>query len=139
MPRLKILMSEGGIGWIPYMIERCEHIVRDHVYRRRGAAKYDPSVVQNERFAGTEDAKRFPMTPTELFRRHIYGCFIDDEYGCRHLEEIGLDNVLMETDYPHGDGTFPEFAGECPAADRRPAGGGAVQIDAGECPRPVRS
>jgi predicted TIM-barrel fold metal-dependent hydrolase len=107
MPRLKILMSEGGIGWIPYMIERCEHIVRDHVYRRRGAAKYDPSVVRNEGFAGTEDAKRFPMTPTELFRRHIYGCFIDDEYGCRHLEEIGLDNVLMETDYPHGDGTFP--------------------------------
>jgi hypothetical protein len=45
--------------------------------------------------------------PRELFRDHVFGCFIDDRFGARHLEEIGWDNVMMETDYPHGDGTFP--------------------------------
>jgi predicted TIM-barrel fold metal-dependent hydrolase len=45
--------------------------------------------------------------PTAVFRKHIYGCFIDDSFGTRNLEWIGIDNVMMETDYPHGDGSFP--------------------------------
>jgi hypothetical protein len=45
--------------------------------------------------------------PRQLFRDHVFGCFIDDRFGARHLDEIGWDNVMMETDYPHGDGTFP--------------------------------
>jgi predicted TIM-barrel fold metal-dependent hydrolase len=37
----------------------------------------------------------------------MYGCFIDDEFGSKHLDDIGLDNVMMECDYPHGDSTYP--------------------------------
>ena len=47
------------------------------------------------------------MQPSELFKRHIYGCFFDDPHGVRCLEEVGVDNVTYETDYPHSDSTWP--------------------------------
>jgi hypothetical protein len=48
------------------------------------------------------------VLPSELFRRHVYGCFIDDIHGVRNLDAIGFDNVMIETDYPHVDSTFPD-------------------------------
>jgi predicted TIM-barrel fold metal-dependent hydrolase len=43
----------------------------------------------------------------DTFRQHIYGCFIDDLGGIRNLDAIGVDNVMIETDYPHSDSTWP--------------------------------
>jgi hypothetical protein len=47
----------------------------------------------------------------QVFRDHIYGCFIDDAHGIRSLDEIGEDNVMCETDYPHSDSTWPDSIG----------------------------
>ncbi|NUU25832.1 MAG: amidohydrolase family protein, partial [Streptomycetaceae bacterium] len=41
------------------------------------------------------------------FREHVYGCFIEDTHAMRSLAEIGEDNVMVETDYPHTDSTWP--------------------------------
>jgi predicted TIM-barrel fold metal-dependent hydrolase len=43
----------------------------------------------------------------ETFRNHVYGCFIEDHHGIANLDEIGEDNVMCETDYPHSDSTWP--------------------------------
>ncbi len=43
----------------------------------------------------------------DTFRKHIYGCFIDDLHGIKNLDVIGVDNVMIETDYPHSDSTWP--------------------------------
>jgi predicted TIM-barrel fold metal-dependent hydrolase len=43
----------------------------------------------------------------ELFREHVYGCFIDDHHGIASIDEIGEDNIMCETDYPHTDSTWP--------------------------------
>ena len=43
----------------------------------------------------------------DTFRKHIYGCFIDDLHGVKSLDVIGVDNVMIETDYPHSDSTWP--------------------------------
>lgn len=104
-PNLKLLMSEGGIGWIPYMIERCENIYRTQEWTRTQDFSYDLGSGK-----GRETGRGgFVMdeTPKQLFENHIYGCFIEDYYGSAHLEEIGFDNVLMETDFPHGDSSYP--------------------------------
>ena len=45
--------------------------------------------------------------PRELFREHVYGCFFDDAHGLRNIDDIGVDNVTYETDYPHSDSTWP--------------------------------
>jgi predicted TIM-barrel fold metal-dependent hydrolase len=98
-PNLKICLSEGGIGWIPYILERADYVIEHMPWARRYEA-YDYSGAEHDNL-GPE------QSPAELFRDHIFGCFIDDEIGIKNLDAIGLDNVMIETDYPHGDGTFP--------------------------------
>lgn len=97
---LKICLSEGGIGWMPYFLERAEYVVDSMPW----AAKYDPYDYEHH----LQDGLGPSLRPAELFRRHIYGCFIDDEVGLRNLDDLGVDKVMIETDYPHGDGTFPD-------------------------------
>jgi predicted TIM-barrel fold metal-dependent hydrolase len=126
-PRLKVCLSEGGIGWIPYMIDRSEQVLETMMWARR----FDVAAAVgggSSSLAGDQSGRHLADTlssgqsggvveygewqdrpdPRELFRNHVFGCFIDDRFGARHLEEIGWDNVMMETDYPHGDGTFPD-------------------------------
>jgi predicted TIM-barrel fold metal-dependent hydrolase len=37
----------------------------------------------------------------------VFGCFIDDRHGAASIEEIGVENVMVECDYPHGDSSWP--------------------------------
>jgi predicted TIM-barrel fold metal-dependent hydrolase len=85
-PSLKVALSEGGIGWIPYMLERIDYTWERH--------KYYTGVNQDVR-------------PSELFRRHIWGCFIDDEFGIANRHWIGVDRITWECDYPHSDSNWP--------------------------------
>lgn len=87
-PDLKIALSEGGIGWIPYFLERAD-FVHDH---HRAWTYAD--------FGGKK--------PSEVFREHFLTCFIDDKFGLKNLDDIGEDNVAYECDYPHSDTVWPE-------------------------------
>jgi len=42
-----------------------------------------------------------------LFDRHIYGCFIDDETGIDLRGAIGVERLMLESDYPHSDSSWP--------------------------------
>jgi predicted TIM-barrel fold metal-dependent hydrolase len=88
-PGLKIALSEGGIGWIPYFLERIDY-VHDHHHRW---TLHD-----------------FPRgkKPSDVFREHIITCFIDDAAGVRNRDLIGIDNITWECDYPHSDSTWPK-------------------------------
>lgn len=61
-PRLKVGLSEGGIGWVPYLLERIDGTWERH--------RFHQNVNQNAR-------------PSELFARHLHGCFIDDTVGVK--------------------------------------------------------
>jgi predicted TIM-barrel fold metal-dependent hydrolase len=85
-PRLRFAMSEGGIGWMPYIIERADYTWERHRF-----------------YTGMADARK----PSEIFRDHIFGCFISDEAGLANVELIGEDNIMFEGDYPHSDSNWP--------------------------------
>ncbi len=85
-PDLKVVLSEGGIGWMPYLIERCDQVWEKHRFY--------------------QDINR-EIRPSELFRKHIFGCFIDDEAGIKNRYDIGVDNITWESDYPHSDSNWP--------------------------------
>jgi predicted TIM-barrel fold metal-dependent hydrolase len=85
-PRLKIALSEGGIGWMPYMAERIDYVWERHRWYN--------------------DVNR-DIRPSELFRRHIFGCFISDYAGIEARHRIGVDNIMFESDYPHSDSNWP--------------------------------
>ena len=87
-PELVIAYSEGQIGWIPYILERADVVWEE-----------------NRGWGGVADKVLEP--PSQLFRKHVYGCFFSDAHGLRSLEEIGVDNVTYESDYPHSDSTWP--------------------------------
>ena len=87
-PRLIIAYSEGQIGWIPYILERADVVWEE-----------------NRGWGGVADKVLEP--PSELFRRHVYGCFFNDAHGLRSITEIGVDRVTYESDYPHSDSTWP--------------------------------
>jgi predicted TIM-barrel fold metal-dependent hydrolase len=88
---LKIAYSEGQIGWIPYILERANVVWEE-----------------NRGWGGVAD--KVLERPSDLFKKHIYGCYFDDPHGLRSLEEIGVDNVTFECDYPHSDSTWPNTA-----------------------------
>ena len=90
-PDLKIALSEGGIGWIPYFLERV-----DYNYRRHHA------------WTGQDFGDR---RPSDVFNEHILTCFIDDKFGVASRDFLNMDHVMWECDYPHSDSTWP-FAPE---------------------------
>ena len=68
-PDLKVALSEGGIGWIPFFLDRMDR----HMW--------------NHRWTGLEVAKG--KTPTELFRSNFLGCFITDPSSLHVRDRIG--------------------------------------------------
>ena len=64
-PRLRVALSEGGIGWIPYVLERTDYTWERHRW-----------------YTGVNTDVR----PSDLFRDHIFGCFIADNAG---LDDAG--------------------------------------------------
>jgi predicted TIM-barrel fold metal-dependent hydrolase len=85
-PRLKVALAEGGIGWVPYLLERADYVWDRHRW------------YQNVNQA---------VPPSELFRKHIWGCFIDDVHGLKNRHDIGVDRITWECDYPHSDSNWP--------------------------------
>jgi predicted TIM-barrel fold metal-dependent hydrolase len=83
-PDLKIAMSEGGIGWVPMLIDRLDNIVDRSGY-------------------GLGWADR----PADVLRRNFWFCTLDDPSTIALRHVIGVENIMLETDYPHGDGTWP--------------------------------
>lgn len=85
-PDLKFVLAEGGIGWIPYVMERTDYTWERH--------RWYQNVDVDTR-------------PSDLFKKHFWGCFIDDEFGVKNRHEIGIDRITIEVDYPHSDSLWP--------------------------------
>jgi predicted TIM-barrel fold metal-dependent hydrolase len=86
-PNLKFALSEGGIGWIPYFLERADYVYKHH-----------------HQWTFQDFGKKLP---SEVFREHIITCFIDDKAGIQNRNLVGIDTITWECDYPHSDTTWP--------------------------------
>ena len=114
-PNLKVALSENGIGWIPSVLQAADILVE---YSRSRVttptdAENNPLLTEEARQKAQEaiDARAARMQamplPSEVFREHMYGCFIHDPLGLRLIEELGVDNVMIETDFPHLTSMWP--------------------------------
>ena len=86
-PLVRFALSEGGIGWIPYFLERVDYVYEHH-----------------QAWTGQD----LPMKPSELFKERFITCFIDDASGLKNREDVGIKQMTWECDYPHSDSTWPE-------------------------------
>lgn len=87
-PTLRIALSEGQIGWMPYLLERMDQ-------------------VWNERPRYGELETRLTRPPSAYLPGQVYGCVFDDLAGLRLRDQIGIEQIMFESDYPHGDSTWP--------------------------------
>lgn len=86
-PSIKIALSEGGTGWIPYFLDRIDRT-------------YD----MHHLWTGQDFGHQLP---SDVFRQNFLTCFISDPVGIRLRDMIGLDNIAWECDYPHSDSSWP--------------------------------
>ncbi|MBF6556387.1 MAG: amidohydrolase [Acidimicrobiales bacterium] len=87
-PKVKIAMSEGGIGWVAMLLDRLDNIVDRSGYGR----DYDAS----------------GLLPAQVLERNFWFCTIDDPSTIETRHRIGVDHIMVEVDYPHGDSTWPD-------------------------------
>ena len=87
-PRLKVALSEGQVGWIPFIVERLDSVWHDRPV-----------------YGNLED--RLTKPPSAYIPGRVYGCVFDDVIGLKIRDEIGIEQIMFETDYPHGDSTWP--------------------------------
>jgi len=86
-PGLWVAMAEGGIGWVAMLRDRLDNIVD-----RSGYGHW---------FDGD-------LRPAEVLARNFWFCTIDDPSTIDTRHAIGIDHIMWEADYPHGDGTWPD-------------------------------
>ncbi|MGW6421523.1 amidohydrolase family protein [Nocardia sp. NPDC055053] len=85
-PRLKVALSEGGVGWIPFFLDRSDRHYTNQRWLRRD-------------FGG--------KLPSEVFREHVLACYVTDRTALKFRHDIGIDNIAWECDYPHSDSIWP--------------------------------
>jgi predicted TIM-barrel fold metal-dependent hydrolase len=84
-PSLRIALSEGGAGWVPYVLERL-----DYTWER-------------SRYEGVQQE----MRPSDLYRRSFWTCIVADRVAVDNRAEIGVDKLMFESDFPHNDSNWP--------------------------------
>lgn len=85
-PRLKVVLVENEIGWLPFLLEQWDYYF--------------------ERHAADRDSLGLNRKPSEYFHDQVYATFFNDGVGGRLLEWWGHDNCMWSNDYPHGNSTW---------------------------------
>ncbi|MEN4474434.1 amidohydrolase family protein [Mycolicibacterium cosmeticum] len=84
-PSLRIGWFEGGIAWVPTALQDAEHMLAS--YRHM----FNHELQQDIRY---------------YWDHHMSASFMVDPLGLRLLDEMGVDNVMWSSDYPHNESTF---------------------------------
>ena len=87
-PSLKFVSVESGIGWLPFMLESLEY-------------QFDENGVTD-----------LDLRPREYFQRQIYGSYWFEKDPSYAIKELGEDNLMFETDFPHATCLYPNVKGQ---------------------------
>lgn len=84
-PKLKVLVSEGGAAWVPFLADRMEEGYRQHQIFVR---------------------PKLSRSPKEILYSQVYCSFQHEASAIPTLTASGYQNVMFGSDYPHLEGTF---------------------------------
>jgi predicted TIM-barrel fold metal-dependent hydrolase len=84
-PRLKIVFAEAGIGGLNYVLAACDHEWESRRLWTEGL--------------GTR--------PSDTVRRQVYVNFWFEAEGIKLRHDIGIDNIMWESDFPHVASYYP--------------------------------
>jgi predicted TIM-barrel fold metal-dependent hydrolase len=84
---LRVALSEGQVGWMPFLMERLDSL-------------WHASAVYSE-------IQTLTSPPSTYISGRLYGCVFDDVVGLKLRDQIGMSQIMFETDFPHGDSNWP--------------------------------
>jgi predicted TIM-barrel fold metal-dependent hydrolase len=84
-PNLKVVIGEAGIGWIPYVLQHMD-------------------LEWEDQFKDLD----LKMKPSEYWYRQCYATYQTDPIGIKLIEDLGVDNLMWGSDFPHPDGIWPD-------------------------------
>ncbi len=84
---LKLVSAENNVGWLPFVIQRWDQAQESSRYMHPTPLK---------------------LKPSEYFHRQVSATFIDDSVGVENRHQIGIDNIMWSSDYPHTASTWPQ-------------------------------
>lgn len=90
-PGLKVVAAELNCGWLAYFLARIDGHAATRALRVHGSAF----------------ETRLTLSPRQYFNRQLYATFINDDYGIAHRHEIGVDNIMWSSDFPHSATFWP--------------------------------
>jgi predicted TIM-barrel fold metal-dependent hydrolase len=82
-PRLKIVLVEPGLGWVRYYLDLLDGCVGTYTF---------PDITE---------------LPSTYFKRQMYLTFMDERRGIEQRHDIGVENIMWSTDFPHPATTWP--------------------------------
>jgi predicted TIM-barrel fold metal-dependent hydrolase len=85
--QVRLVSVESNIGWFPFAKEYMDKTYERHRHWTRTHLR---------------------KLPSEYWGQHIYATFLHDRAGILMRHEIGVDNIMWSSDYPHSETTFPE-------------------------------
>lgn len=88
-PGLKVVFAEAGIGGLNYLINTCDHEWETHHLWTEGLT----------------------TRPSEIISRQMYVNFWFEEEGIKLRHDIGVDNIMWESDFPHVAAYYPDSWG----------------------------
>jgi predicted TIM-barrel fold metal-dependent hydrolase len=90
--RLRIVLSEGQVGWIPFVMQRIDNTWKKAVGRK------------------ISTGRRARQIPSSSMSGRVFGAIFDDLFGLQNRDAIGIEHILIETDFPHQDSSYPHSA-----------------------------
>jgi uncharacterized protein len=80
-PALKFVSVESGLGWVPFVLETVDHFFK--------------------KARGDKEHPWGDVLPSDLFRSNVYVNWWFEELGQWHIDAVGSEHILFETDFPH--------------------------------------
>ena len=88
-PRLKVVIVEHELAWLPYFLKQMD-------FHYRELSQTAPYRFRNQ------------LLPSDFFRTHVFTTFQEDRIGLEQLPGmIGTDTLMFGSDYPHAESTWP--------------------------------
>ena len=84
-PRIRLVLGESGIGWIPYVLWRMDAEWEDQFK--------DLSL---------------KMPPSDYWKRQCFATYQTDPIGVKLIDDLGADRIMWGSDFPHPDGIWPD-------------------------------
>lgn len=111
-PKLKIVFSEAGVGWVPMLLERLERLRTQRRFEYADAQQWsgDWRTKLRRLDAAADDSSPMELAESliEAFRRNYWFTTFGEHTALNQRDFIGVDHIMFECDYPHADTMWPD-------------------------------